>query len=175
MPTTPPAPRSIGNSSCDEKHFPCAGVCHLLYSIRHDNNRSLDPRSITLAFLLPRGQGGHAFWDAMKPQTRLRGCVRAFHFSDEAFYARSVPPQRYTSEVMFGFYARAGGTSGEMAMRWYGGLGARLEVFGDSFEALAFLPDLIAALVDKGDVGPKEFCDLLLSLGFEDHTRRAAP
>lgn len=78
-------------------------------------------------------------------------------------------------EVMFG-------TDNEMAMRWHdlrdgGQLVARLECFRDAFVTLASFKDVIDALVPLSDtrITPKEFCDLLLSLGFEDETEEVSP
>jgi hypothetical protein len=43
-------------------------------------------------------------------------CIRGFHWTDKAYYARSL--NRKTHEIMFGIYHNDGGTTGEMAMRW---------------------------------------------------------
>lgn len=93
--------------------------------------------------------------------------------------------------MIFGYYSPDGGTSGEMAMRWYDlnalpgeldrlfGLAPtikpptpRLEVHCDAWHALNTFGDVIAALAkhDGEDITPAQLCALLVSLGFTDRT-----
>ena len=100
------------------------------------------------------------------------GRERAFIWSSRAWYAQSVING---DEVMFGMYARDGGTSGEMGMRWIE-LGnkkvPRLEVFDDAWDVLAMFTDLIQVLGehDNKNITPQEFVDILKSCNFSDFT-----
>lgn len=106
------------------------------------------------------------------------GDVRAFHHLSEAHYGPScLARMRAVDEVMVGFYCPDGGTSGEFCVEWIelsGKIVARLKAFDDSWHALAGFPDMMAHMADMDgqEVTPRMFCDMLLSLGIEDHTRR---
>lgn len=107
--------------------------------------------------------------------TKHDGDYRGFSHVGRAWYASQLATERHIDEVMFGLYCPDGGTSGEMAMRWYD-LGRdkapRLEAFDDAWSALAQFPDLIAALgeIDGRNITPEDFCRLLIRLGFRDDT-----
>lgn len=96
----------------------------------------------------------------------------------EAWYKDTINQPDVKDEVMFGFYAPGGGSSGEMGMRWYelneNRLVPRLEVFCDAWHALAQFKDVIDALaeLDSSDITPPDFCRLLDGYGFVDNTPR---
>jgi hypothetical protein len=80
-------------------------------------------------------------------------------------------------EVMFGFYALDGGTTGEMKMQWEllnEQPVPRLCVFDDAWHALYQLNDVLAKLsnADGENISPKAFCEVLVSCGFVDMTER---
>lgn len=115
---------------------------------------------------------------------------RGFYFSNEAwYYNQSKPSDRYTAEIMFGVFSyrddgEEDGCVAEMAMRWYDlqpYLGKphvpKLEVFEDAWLEFSKMGDLIQrlAFVDSKSIQPKEFIQMLLSLGFEDRTKRENP
>jgi hypothetical protein len=109
------------------------------------------------------------------------GCERGFTHYSEAYYAKLLPKRDDSvDEVIVGFYAPEGGTSGEFAVEWVrlsGKATPRLRVFDDAWHALAQMPDLLARMsdLDSQDVSPKAFCALLLELGFKDQTQRERP
>lgn len=105
--------------------------------------------------------------------------TRAFILSHEAWYAK-VGDQTLISEkrVMFGEYdLREGGCRAEMKIGWKT-LGDRevpyLNVYDNSWELLAEFQDVVSALGKLKDkcITPRQFADLLLSLGFQDITER---
>jgi hypothetical protein len=108
---------------------------------------------------------------------------RAFYHYGAAWYADAVrDTSREADKVNFGIYHDEGGTSGEMAMTWrvlnnHEPPAARLECFEDAWAVLATMPDLVDALgnLDGENPQPKEFCALLVSLGFKDETPRVFP
>jgi hypothetical protein len=106
---------------------------------------------------------------------------RGFHWLSRAWYAGVVRRHDdFLDEVMFGLYTPAlytpaGGTTGELAMRWHrqgDRVVARLECYYDAFGALAGFGDVLGALAAAGNVTPEAFCQMLLRLGFEDMTAR---
>lgn len=109
---------------------------------------------------------------------------RSFIATHEAWYAKHNPrsTRGEVAEVMFGLYPEDGGTSGEMALRWYpltpnAPPNPRLEVFDDAWAVLATMPDVLAWLAehDSKDPSPADFMDALRSMGFRDHTQREDP
>lgn len=106
------------------------------------------------------------------------GDVRAFTHRNRSWYAPHLKHMTdgVVDEVMFGYYSPDGGTSGEMAMRWYNlGLDAptpRLEAYSDAWHALNTFSGVLAMLAehDSQDITPEQFCNVLLSLGFVDRT-----
>ena len=121
-----------------------------------------------------------------------KGDFRGYHHLAEAWYSKasleSLKRKGIIDEVTFGFYCGDGGTSGEMAMRWYDLNNndpllinrrpfARLECFEDAFHALGEFSDVIEELsqVDEQKIQPKEFCALLDQCGFRDLTARDKP
>lgn len=91
---------------------------------------------------------------------------------------------RVIGEFMVGLDAPDGGTYGEFAIRFYdfnhseplrrgNDIAARLEAFGDSWQALGSNTELVAALAEmaEGPQGPDDVRAMLLRLGFEDRTR----
>ena len=104
------------------------------------------------------------------------GCRRGFHWLSKAWYAEATLRGSETiDEIMLGFYASEGGTTGEMCIRWEDCAGKstpRLIVFNDAWDALACFRDVIEALadLDSTDPPPEEIALLLLECGFADLT-----
>lgn len=103
------------------------------------------------------------------PKAKLK---RGFYIHTQSWYAAANPLGAVVEEIMLTSYKGK-----EFAVRWsYVGhdITPRLEVFDDAWQLLADWPDLIAALaaLDNKCIQPKEFCDMLLSLGFVDETKR---
>jgi hypothetical protein len=115
---------------------------------------------------------------AITSEDRHKGDVRGFIHSTQAWYRESLMLEDgVVDEVMFGFYASDGGTSGEMPMRWEtlnGEPVPRLCVYDDAWHALYQLNDVLAKLAnaDGDKISPEEFCELLVSCGFVDMTER---
>lgn len=109
------------------------------------------------------------------------GDFKGFYHLSEAWYGSvNLQNSKYTDEVTFGFYYPDGGTSGEMGVRWQelGGKNVpELQCFEDAWHTLASFTDLIAELgkLDDENITPKEFCVLLMRLGFKDLTPRENP
>lgn len=108
------------------------------------------------------------------------GDIRGFYHLAEAWYADANRSSTYTDEVNFGLFSPEGGTSGEMSVKWQelGGESVpQLQAFDDGWSALSMFPDLIAWMADKDSekVTPKQFCEILLHLGFHDMTPRENP
>lgn len=105
-------------------------------------------------------------------------CIRGFIHSTQAWYRDSLHlGKRVVDEVMFGFYALDGGTTGEMKMNWEllcDKPVPRLCVFDDAWSALYQFNDVLAKLsdVDGENITAEAFCELLLSCGFVDMTER---
>lgn len=101
-----------------------------------------------------------------------------FHQHSRSYYASHNPLEKGVSdEVWFGGFSTEGGTVGEMCMRWRflgGCLVPQLQVFDDAWFVLSLLsPELMPKLgvLDNQNISPTTFCELLLSLGFEDKTK----
>ena len=115
-----------------------------------------------------------------------KGDYRGFTNSGEAYYHKNLGfSNGVVGEVYLGHCAGGGGTKGEMKMEWIelGGKNIpQLRVFDDAWAVLASWPDLLAELAkvncdsmsDKS-ITPKEFCEILLRLGFKDNTIRENP
>lgn len=110
------------------------------------------------------------------------GCARDFIQHSRSWYAEAAPLESgIEEEVMFGLTDSDGGTSGEMAMRWHKGIGPRLECWSDSWSALHTFSDVIARLaafdtdLQRLELTPQLFCDLLLECGFTDATPTVKP
>lgn len=78
---------------------------------------------------------------------------------------------------MFGSYAIAGGTNGEMSVKWHtlsGKYVPHLEVFDDAWSVLYSFADVLEAMAeeDNCNINPTEFCTILLRCGFKDLTAR---
>lgn len=104
------------------------------------------------------------------------GDIRAFTHLNRSWYSAYGRDMSVIDQVMFGYYSPEGGTSGEMAMRWYD-LGGdapapRLEVYGDAWHALSTFADVVTALAehDNDDISPAYFCAMLTVCGFVDRT-----
>ena len=105
------------------------------------------------------------------------GCVKGYHRSSKAWYAKSLDKK---VEVNFGMFHPEGGTTGEMSMEWVelsGKQCARLKCFEDAWSALALFTDLIQEMgkIDNMEIQEKEFCNLLDSCGFKDLTEYEDP
>lgn len=109
------------------------------------------------------------------------GCIRGFYHLNESWYAPL--PGNYKDrldEVMIGFYAPEGGTSGEFAVRWLDVASKdvpRLEVFADAWETLAHFQDVLTAMAhaDSKNIDPLRFCEILRQCGLIDRTQRVQP
>lgn len=104
------------------------------------------------------------------------GCKRAFIWSSKAWYRH----QYQQEAVSFGMYHTDGSTSGSMNMVWEdlgGDSIPKLECFDDAWNSLAMFSDLIKILGEKDDenITPKDFVDILVSLGFTDNTVYESP
>lgn len=107
------------------------------------------------------------------------GDVRGFYHLSEAWYGpANLANSKTTDEVNFDFYCPTGGTSGEMSMNW-DSIGACLHCWHDAWETLYQFADVVKALGERYDHDnaptPKQFCALLLKLGFTDLTPRKSP
>lgn len=112
------------------------------------------------------------------------GCVRGFIRTTQAWYydAKTTLSGGKLDEVMFGFYAPEGGTTGEMRMLW-SDLGGKtvpeLRVYDDAWSALAEFGDVLALMAaadcshsDDAHVSGDKFCEMLVQCGFVDMTER---
>jgi hypothetical protein len=131
---------------------------------------------------------GNASWVIKRKDDMMKdheGDSKQYYILGEAWYASvRLENSEYVHEVMFGYYAPEGGSSGEMGMRWYN-LSSRegerciprLEVFCDAWHALAQFKDVIDALAeqDDEDITVSQFCQLLERCGFTDATPREEP
>lgn len=106
------------------------------------------------------------------------GCIRGYHRSSKAWYAKSLNDK---IDINFGMYSASGkGTSGEMTMEWVeldGKLCAKLKCFEDSWSALALFPDLIKKMgeVDSELIQEEDFAKMLDECGFKDMTAYEDP
>jgi hypothetical protein len=105
------------------------------------------------------------------------GKTRSFYQLSRGWPEQRNSPNRdrYLDEIMIGFYAPSGASSGEFAIRWYDvgkDIMPRLEAFDDSWHALSQCSDLIAALAqhDSETITPSMLCMILTDLGFVDRT-----
>jgi hypothetical protein len=99
---------------------------------------------------------------------------RGFVWSNKAWYSHIVE----LDEVMFGMYSNGGGTTGEMAMRWYelnNKFVPKLEAFDDAWDALCQFNDVLQVLAIKNNknITPKQFVEILKGCGFKDLTAYA--
>ena len=105
-------------------------------------------------------------------QTRME---RHFVWHGQAWYHNAVPLAfGEIDEVSFSQ------NGSEMLVGWSTLMGMSvpcLHVFDDSWDALADMPDVLAAMAehDKDNITPEEFCELLKLLGFVDETPRENP
>lgn len=102
------------------------------------------------------------------------GDVRGFYWTRKAWYSKSMTEDK-KREIMFGFYAPGGGTSGEMCMRWHdlgGHWVPRIEVFRDAWDALYQFGDILRELAerDNQNITEEDFVEILKGCGFEDQT-----
>ena len=105
------------------------------------------------------------------------GDIRAFTHTGASWYGPSSLRSDELDEIMVGFYASDGGTSGEFAIRWVkvgDKWSPRLEAFDDSWSALNHFTDLLALMAqhDSEDMTPETFCELLKECGIKDQTQR---
>lgn len=107
--------------------------------------------------------------------------IKGFYHLSEAWYGEvNLRNSKYIDEVMLGYYAKEGGTGGEFGIRWkeLGGKSIpQLQAFYDAWGVLASMPEFIYEIgeLDDKNIQPKEFCAILLRLGFQDLTQRADP
>lgn len=107
--------------------------------------------------------------------------VKGFYHLSEAWYAEAnLRGSEEVDEVMLGYYSGSGGTAGELGVRWRvlaGNHVPQLQALDDSWAVLASMPELIQEMgkVNDENITPKDFCALLLRLGFTDMTPRRNP
>ena len=97
---------------------------------------------------------------------------RGFIWSSRAWYAEAADCKH---EISFGMYARGGGTTGEMHVKWHqvgGKWVPRLECFDDAWAALSTFGDLLKEMGLLDNVTPTEerFVEMLKRCGFKDMT-----
>ncbi|CAN5951017.1 unnamed protein product [Sphagnum jensenii] len=111
---------------------------------------------------------------------------RSFVHYGEAYYATALGFQPgIVDEVNFGLSCGGGGTHGEMSMIFQklgGKIVPQLRVYDDAWNTLFWFSDILKELVLVGaktsretSITPKEFCEILLSYGFQDNTPRENP
>jgi hypothetical protein len=107
--------------------------------------------------------------------------IRGFYHFAESYYNTNPRPPGEPDDVMFGWYDPDGQvTSAECKMSWHdlgGKWHPQLNMSSDSWGLLASFRDVFDALAlrDGQDIQPKEFCAMLLDLGFRDLTARKSP
>ncbi len=110
--------------------------------------------------------------------SKHEGCYKGYTLMSESwYYEANRPTMNCMDEVNFGYFDPEGGTSGEMSMEWHdlnNELVPKLGVYNDGWDALSNFQDLIVELgkLDDINISPKQFCDLLDTLGFKDGTER---
>lgn len=110
-------------------------------------------------------------------------CKRGFYIFGESWYSKDVRKE-HQEEVTFGNYYKDGGCEFELAATWQqlgssSGLVLQINVFEDAFKAFSKFSDVFEALAKipttRSSLNVKEFCSLLLKMGFEDMTSRVRP
>lgn len=101
-----------------------------------------------------------------------------FYCSNLAWYADANKINK--PEIMIGYSNPDLMIDGEFSIKWIdlgSDLSPRLEAFNDSWKVLHEMPELINALsgIDSKRYSQRQMMDLLLSLGYEDHTAYQAP
>lgn len=98
--------------------------------------------------------------------------IKAFIIPHEAWYKDLIKEAPY---ITIGFYYESGGTEGEFKIVWED-IGIRLLAFGDSWEVLGKMPELIELMagISKKKISPtvKQFAEMLEDIGFKDITER---
>lgn len=102
---------------------------------------------------------------------------REFIQLSRAWYSESsfdVMDDNIEDEIMIEVHNSDGCLDGEFGISWIN-LGypvPRLEAFDDSWNVLFHCKDLLEKMagVDRKNISPKDFCDLLIDLGFKDKT-----
>lgn len=110
------------------------------------------------------------------------GCKRGFYHLAESWYAKSLlgAQSKIIDQVMVGFYATDGGTTGEFVIGWEmlnGKAVPSLKAYDDSWSVLYHFKDLLEKMeeLDDENICPEDFCKILVSLGIEDITKRESP
>lgn len=98
-----------------------------------------------------------------------------FYQHSRSWYACYVPLSDGCVDDIW-FSLEGIGSRGELAMTWHAigkNICPRLEVFDDAWAMLAGMTDLIEELRKRDNqlITPQQFCELLVTLGFEDVTR----
>ena len=102
---------------------------------------------------------------------------KIYHLSRSWYGEACLKKYNYVDEVTFGLYDPDGGTTGEMAVKWYD-LGAdkppspKFECFDDAWHLLDEFQDVINMFISVANkqIQPKNLCKLLKECGFEDAT-----
>jgi hypothetical protein len=109
------------------------------------------------------------------------GGLRAFVHVGGAWYGPSaLNVDGCVDRVQIGIYGPGRESSGEFSVQWKvqgGETVPQLQVFDDGWSALAQFPELLAAMAerDSDNLGPADFCALLLSCGVTDQTPYRQP
>lgn len=102
--------------------------------------------------------------------------IKGFTHLSRAWYGEAnLKNADYIDAIYFGLYAKDGGTTGEMCVKWVvlnGEVTPMLTVFNDAWGALSQFKDLIDLLGKHNDENstPQQFCEYLIECGFVDMT-----
>ena len=107
------------------------------------------------------------------------GCKRGFTQLSNSWFGRAclAGSKDIVDEFMVGMYHPDGGTSGEFSFTWevlMGDISIKMQAYNDSWSALSQFSDLLDKMseIDDQNISPKEFAELLTTLGIEDMTER---
>lgn len=107
------------------------------------------------------------------------GCFPSYYVGHESWWyttlQQSGPRDGLVPEVMVSMRHRDGGMKWEFGVEQVPGIGLRVTVLDDAWEAFAAVPAVFAALA-AGKVGDlAQFVAVLDGLGFRDSTERKSP
>lgn len=111
---------------------------------------------------------------------QLKDCVKGYVIPQEAWYVKTegVAESLQYPQIEVGMYFQSGGAMGEFIFEW-DELGIRLKAYGDSWEALGQMPELIHYMArlsrQNMKVTVEEFAGQLKYWGYVDFTQRVCP
>lgn len=101
---------------------------------------------------------------------------RGFHWSSKAWYAKAAECE---NRISVGMYAKEGGTTGELQVRWYEqgrNMVPSIEIFDDAWPLFSEFADLFKMLSNADEsMTEQHFVDMLLAHGFKDMTAYKSP